>query len=306
MDVAGNNSNGVVALANRLRLVQIDFADHPEQARREYLGDEIKRALAAVLPQERERFLGELKEMFPTWDGNVDLPASDNKAQSQLDQREMSDPSFLVGRLIDVWPSLAESQKEAAVSELRVGGVLPSTKFDWPENTLAALLAKLSLNASTDIEPGRALELLTILAEFCCAVDQPVWVAWREVSGTGSPRRASSLQKTLGRFLMGDPDIPRGQVNQEIGKLRQLVAAFMASIPQAGKFATRHFAKFSPQEIEAMVNTEKKFGLLHGREATCWRKYAELAASIDEQSIDMEIRKSITDFAEQLMKGLNH
>jgi len=306
MEDAGNSSKGVAALANRLRLVQIDFADHSEESRREYLGAEIKQALSRVIPQEREHFLDELKSMFPTWDGHVDVSAAEEAPQSRWDQRELGDASFLIGRLAEVWDSLADSDKQKALSEMREAGIIPPERFQWPESPLAALRSKLPAVGTTVIEPGRALELLTLLLEFSLAVDQPVWGAWREVSGTASPRRGSMLQKILGTFLAGDPEVGRGQVTQELGKLRQLIAAFVASIPQAGKFATRHFARFAPSEIEVMVNAEKKFGLLHGREATCWRKYAELASAIDEQSIDTEIRKSITEYAQQLMKGLNH
>ena len=60
---SGNNQRSklVAATANRLRLVQSDFADEPEQVRKDYLSDEIQRALGTLIPNERKAFLEELK-----------------------------------------------------------------------------------------------------------------------------------------------------------------------------------------------------------------------------------------------------
>src|SRR5690242_9898958 len=72
---AGNNQRSklVAATANRLRLVQSDFADEPEQVRKDYLSDEIQRALGTLIPNERKAFLEELKQFFPTWDAKVEV-----------------------------------------------------------------------------------------------------------------------------------------------------------------------------------------------------------------------------------------
>ena len=52
----------VLETANRLRLIQVDFADENEQTRRDYLCEEIERALKTVLPDERSEFLQRLQE----------------------------------------------------------------------------------------------------------------------------------------------------------------------------------------------------------------------------------------------------
>ena len=57
-------SKHVAATANRLRLIQIDFADESPEVRRGYLSEEIERALAEVLPEERQTFLQELMNRF--------------------------------------------------------------------------------------------------------------------------------------------------------------------------------------------------------------------------------------------------
>src|SRR5262245_61055615 len=95
-------STRVAALAHRLRLVQSDFADAAPEARQRYLGDEIERALAALVPGERELFLNELAARFPAWDGSAP-PAAATPAstaapaaapRAATDEREMRDPSF--------------------------------------------------------------------------------------------------------------------------------------------------------------------------------------------------------------------
>ena len=55
----------LVETANRLRLIQVDFADESEQTRTTYLCEEIERALKSVLPDERNEFLERLLEKFP-------------------------------------------------------------------------------------------------------------------------------------------------------------------------------------------------------------------------------------------------
>src|SRR4051812_12239156 len=65
----------VAATVNRLRLIQVDFADQPADVRENYLTDEVEHAIAKLLPEQRGSFLQELKERFPTWDRQVDISA---------------------------------------------------------------------------------------------------------------------------------------------------------------------------------------------------------------------------------------
>jgi len=47
----------ILETTNRLRLIQVDFADQSDQTRVEYLCEEVERALKMVLPDERNEFL---------------------------------------------------------------------------------------------------------------------------------------------------------------------------------------------------------------------------------------------------------
>src|SRR5882672_1382184 len=165
---SGNNQRAklVAATANRLRLVQSDFADEPEQTRKDYLSDEIQRALGTLIPGERKAFLEELKQFFPTWDAKVEVRTEKAPVvQTKTDQGELKDPGFLVSRLGALAPALKDQQKQAIIEELRRAGLAPSAVVGWPEKEAAALRAKLQAGPKDALEPGHVLELLTLLVE---------------------------------------------------------------------------------------------------------------------------------------------
>jgi hypothetical protein len=304
----GNNQRAklVSATANRLRLVQSDFADEPEQVRKDYLSDEIQRALGTLIPNERKLFLEELKQFFPTWDRNVELGNDKQKVtvvQTTTDQKELKDPSFLVSRLVELAPSLSEQQKHAIIDKLRQVGLAPSAVVGWPEQQANALRTKLQAAPKDALEPGHVLELLTLLAELIMSLDQVVWTTWRTIAPKSAIRRPTGLQKNMARFAAGDPDVPRGQVSQDLERLRQLVAAIVAAIGNAGRqFAHNYATKFSPTEIEGLAAMERG-GMLVSKEVKNWRKYVELSAGRDEAAIESEIMEAIAAYAESLMKG---
>ncbi len=304
----GNNQRSklVAATANRLRLVQSDFADEPEQVRKDYLSDEIQRALGTLIPNERKPFLEELKQFFPTWDRNVELGNEKQKVQvvqTTTDQKELKDPSFLVSRLAELAPSLSEQQKHAIIEKLRQVGLAPSAVVGWPEQPANALRSKLQAGPKDALEPGHILELMTLLVELTASLDQVVWTTWRTIAPKSAIRRPAGLLKNMARFAAADPDVPRGQVSQDLERLRQLVAAIVAAIGNAGRqFAHNYATKFSPTEIEGLAAMERG-GMLVSKEVKNWRKYVELSAGRDEAAIESEIMEAIAAYAESLMKG---
>src|SRR2546423_9776620 len=63
------------ATAHRLRLVQADAADDPPEARAKVLSEQIREALAKVVPEQRQQFLTELETRFPVFeDGDAAAP----------------------------------------------------------------------------------------------------------------------------------------------------------------------------------------------------------------------------------------
>src|SRR3978361_230337 len=94
------------ALANRLRLLQIDYADQTEQVRRGYLTEEVRRVLAPVAPDQRPAFLADLQARFPTWDDKVDLDSPPPAAATP--GQESDDPTALVDKLVGLCKSLPD------------------------------------------------------------------------------------------------------------------------------------------------------------------------------------------------------
>jgi hypothetical protein len=297
------NGDRVAAVANRLRLLQIDFADQSEADRRGYLGEELSRALAALAPSERKQFLEELQSRFPTWDTNVRLDSGPAVSRPTFDEKELNDASFLVTRLISVAQGLSPERKAAVVDRLKEAGLAGSSGAGptWPEAQANDLRAKLQMTGRENLDPLRVLELLTQLVEVTCSLDQVVWNTWRVMSPQGTVKRPAVLQKTMARFIAGDQDVPRGQVSQDVGKLRQLIAALIGAVSQTGRFAMQHFKSFWPDEIKVLVGTSG-FGL----ESRYWRKYAELAGTMDVGAVQDAIRQAIAEYAEALIRGTGH
>ena len=300
----------VATTANRLRLIQVDFADDSPEVRAGYLADEVQRAVGKLPPDQRPAFIDELKARFPTWDGQVGLGAPAQSAaptQSAMDARELRDPSFLATRLIELAPTLIEEQKRALAARLAEVGLIQSGGGpDWPAAPLKALRTKLALTDADNLDAARTLELLSELVALTNSLDQLVWSTWKQVATKSTLKRQNPLQRTMARFAAGDQDVARANVTQDVEKLRQLTASLVAAIGQIGRqFMQRHLHKFQPDEIQALVQSEKAGGMFVSEEVKCWRKYKELSRALDEATVESEIQSAIAEYAETLIKGLS-
>ena len=298
-------SKQVAALANRLRAMQADLDDQEPDTRQDYMADEIRRSLADLTPTERAEFLAQLGDMFPTWEQNVaarDTDRGTSKAVTTMDNQELQDPAFLTKRLCDIAPHFSASQREAVIAMLARAGLVEAEAPDWPSEPLSKLSARLQFDDDQQPHAGHALELLLILSEFAISVDQIAWSMFKAMVPNSNLKRSGQIQKLLGRFLINDPDVPRGQVSQEIERLRKVNASLLSSVGHASRqFAQRYASRFSPAEIEAAVRTGPK-KMFAGFEIQCWKKYTELAASgLDEAAIDHEIKELVRQFVESVI-----
>lgn len=297
--------NLAAGTANRLRLVQVDFADQSAEVRREYLAEEVERALASVAPEQKKAFLGELMEQFPSWDAKVEVQLRNEETteRTETDRRELADPNFLVARLIEVSAGLGEPERKVLIQRLKEAGLAFASSGAWSEEAETQLRQTLRLTETT-VDADRVLEQVGLLSDFALKLDQLCWGSWRRISPKSGIRQDKRLRETLGGHIVGDPDQPRGQVAADLEKLRQLIASLVSAVGQAGRqFASRHMARFSPHEIEAMASMESG-GFLKGKDTKCWRKYVELADALTEAAIENEIMETIANYAENLMKGL--
>jgi len=286
-------------------MVQVDFADQGSDVRKEYLGEEVERALSSVTPEQRQEFLKALMAEFPSWDAKVEvqLRKEGTTDRTTTDQKELQDPNFLVARLIEQSAELGDSERKVLAERLKEAGLATVSHGAWPSEAEAQLRQALRLTEPA-IDPVRTLELVGMLSDFALKLDQLCWSSWRRISPKSNIRQDKKLQETLKRNIVGDQDVPRGQVATDLEKLRQLIASLVSAVGQAGRqFASRHVARFSPNEIEALANLEGG-GFLVSKDTKCWRKYVELADALNEAAIENEIMETIANYADNLMKGL--
>ena len=143
-----------------------------------------------------------------------------------------------------------------------------------------------------------------MLVEFVLKLEPVVWNTWRTLSPRSAVRPQGALAEKIGQFLCKDAEVSRSMVDNDLKVLQRLIAAMTTAVSRAGgQFAKHHLAKFSPPEIAALVKMEPG-SVFVSHEVKCWRKYVELAETLNEDAIDMEIRKAIVDYVESLAKGM--
>ncbi len=299
---ATNVSRRAAATANRLRLIQIDFADESPDTRREYLSQEIKRALEGILPEERKAFLEELMERFPSWDSGVEVtaPAEETVAQSPMDIAELQDPSFLLQRLIEVSKSLSEEERAALVKGLREAGLAAVEKSGWPSESEEVLRKRLSLGSRQEIDPRRLIQLAAAFAGFVLSLDKIAWKAWHTLAPKARIQHGD-MRDTICKYLAASEDVSHTDMREGIERVRQISAAIIAGFGNAGRlFGARHGNTFAPSVIQHHVSTEGG-GFLTSQKVRCWDKYCELFTAY---SVEKELNEAISSFAISLMKGV--
>ncbi len=301
-----NLKNCVLETSNRLRLIQVDFADESNETRIDYLCEEVERALKTVLPEERSEFLQRLQERFPT--GNIAvqpmLKEQEGKSISVIDEAKLQDAGFLVHSLLEIVPTLPIDQKESIIKKLQQVGLGAQVAENYSGESIEKLRAELQLGDESGFDANRLTELIVPLASFVYKLEPLVWNTWRKLSPRSGIRQSGDLRKTIGQFLSNDSNVSQEQVDNELKELQRLIAAVITAISRVGsQFAKHHLAKFSPSEISSMVKMEHR-SVLVSHEVKCWRKFLELADTLNEDSIDTEITKAIVNYVESLVKGL--
>jgi hypothetical protein len=282
----------VAALAERLRLIQADLADQEADVRRGYLRDELQRALARVVPGERAAILEELQSRFPTWDE----PAPSAPAQAQ------KDPEALLDALLNVWPTLPEVRKRQMADRLKkeLGIAAPPPQAPAPAAgptiDAAAVASVLQLGEAERLSGRHMAELLALLIEIICSLDQNIWGQWRQIAPQAAVKRPGALQPTMARFVAANPSTSRAQVREDVDRLRVMIVALVASVAQAGRFAVDNLKALAPHEIKALVGPS-----LVGAEKKYWLKYTELCESMDLNAVDTAVRRKVADYVERLV-----
>ena len=301
-----NLGDSVSETANRLRLIQVDFANDSEQTRMDYLSEEIQRILKTVEPDNRKVFLEKLMERFPTGHLGATLTGEPPQAQvrPEIEVEELKDPELVIRRLLELAPMLSDEHKELAARRLQEAGLVPpAATQNYSDEFIQDLRAKLQLGDLPDIKADRLAEMIVLLADFVFKLEPLIWNTWRMMSPRSSIRPSGSLKKTVGQFICDDSETPDKKAEHELRMLQRLIAAITTAVGRVGsQFAKRHLGRFSPSEIGTLVRMEHG-SVFVSHEVKCWRKYLELAETLTEGSIEAEIRKAIADYAESLIKG---
>ncbi|UCG49921.1 MAG: hypothetical protein JSU94_09080 [Phycisphaerales bacterium] len=294
----------VLETANRLRLIQVDFADQSEQTRRDYLSEQVEVALKGILPEERREFLERLASRFPTGSAGVHAGGDVVEGGSVGGPDVLRDTVLIVRSLVEVASELTQEQQELVLGAVGPSGGVPSGGADLSIEVLEAVRAKLKLRPEVSINGGRLSQVLVPLVEFVCKLDPLVWNMWRTLSPRSGVRRSGNLGQSMGQYSSGEAEVSLEQVEEALKHLQRLTAAVITAVGRVGgQFAKSHLAKYSPSEISALVKMERG-SVLVSHEVKCWRKYQELADTLNEDSIDTEVRKAIVDYVESLVKGM--
>ena len=205
--------------------------------------------------------------------------------------------------------SLAAGEQAGFMEALyqQAPGLPAVTQAEDVSHELAAIAQALEMPEGARPDLQRLLELLPLLISFSSTLSQLTWSAWRTIATTSSIRRGINLQKYLARCAAGDAEVTTELAGAELERLRQLIAAMVWASSEGGQqFATGHLAGFSPAEIEAAVAAESSgsFWTNKAKEASCWRKYLELAEGLEPEAIESAVRQLIVGHAEQVLKNL--
>lgn len=294
----------VVATANRLRLIQADLSDEAEDVRQQYMVDEVERSLAGIVPAERSAFLDALAACFPTWDSLVNQTDPDaGGAGDGHPAVDLDDALALAERLATLAGSLSESERRGVAGRLRDAGLSADGGDVWPEHASAGLAARLGFEESQRLDPARSVDTLRALVDCTLSLDQLMWTTWKTLAPRSELRGQGELAASMKRFLAGDQDVARGDVTAGIERLRQVTAAIVSAVGQAGQqFAGRHHERFAPEHIEEWAKQDKK--ALESLAVACWRRYRALAGEHDPATIEHEIQQQIAESAEKLMRGV--
>lgn len=300
---SGNQALAPDALAARLRAMQVDLADEPAETRRGYLADEIDSALAALVPEERTAYLEKLKDRFPAWDAvEYRVGGGEGKSAPLADEDQLNDPFFLVERLARLGAGLEESKRRALTEQLARASVLVlDSDRPWTEGSEERLTKAAPIPEGSKVDPTRVADALASVAAVCHSLDQLGWSTWKQIAPKSPMRRRAPIRETIGGFLATDQRASQPQLEEDLERLRKLVAGLVSAMSRVGPIVYEMMSAQSPEKIEQLSKLEKRWH--EGAETACWRKYQEIAGNLDEASVEAKVLEAVSAYAESLIGG---
>lgn len=284
-------------LAARLRLLQMDCADLPAAARREYIREEIARALEGMPAEKKGAFLESLAGKFPAWDTAPSPEGFGISAAGDIQERRRE--------LLEAIQSLPpESKREFFKKLMAEAGLEPEQQDASGWAVPPDLRNELGLAPDQSPAPENALRLLAMLLGEFGKLESLTWEMWSRLAPRSAVRRelppGGDFKSWFEPCLRGEAEA--AALAAVLEKTRKLMAGLLAAIPLGGKaFAEEYLVRFLPQNIEDVVHSRGVSLFGDSMEKKCWNKYKELA-HLDVESIEKKIRDAIAQQAEELAK----
>jgi hypothetical protein len=200
---------------------------------------------------------------------------------------------------------MTADEREEAAHVLRQSGLFASGAMGgWSPATERDLLDRLGADEQESPSAERVALALAEAAAFVASTDKLARKTWRELSGGMAGLPKDELGVSIRRFATGDDDISRSQLAEQLEDIRSLIAALIASIGAVGgRLGDDLTRRLSPSAIEALARQDKRWHEV-GTEAACWRRYKEVAATLDEAEIEREIKQLIVDGTRKYRHGI--
>ncbi len=291
--------------ANRIRLLQADLADVDPDVRRAHVTDEVREALSNLVPHDQEKFLEALEARFPAWESQGLVPRGDKGAEAPApvaptDLAEFNDAGFLIRQLQKLASDMSAEQRVRAAEELGRAGITTGGAGGVSADAMDRLRAALELPPDSAVDLERTVHVMATVLEKVVSLDDIAWKNWKQMSDTRRSRGRSGLAGMLGKYLVGDGDVGRSQVTDELEAFRRLSASLMLALSQSGQAAYKQLRKLHPDEIEAIIRNEKG-SVLVSQDVRCWRRYRELAGDMDSALIEAEVLRSLASWVNEWM-----
>lgn len=289
--------------ANRIRLLQADLADEDAEARRAHVADEVREALSKLVPHDQERFLAALEDRFPAWEAEgfgAHVPAESQPVSvSPTDLAEFNDAGFLIRQLQRLAGSMTPERRVAAAQELARAGITTGGGGGVSPEAMDRLRAALEVGPEVSIDLERSVQVMATVLEKLVSLDDIAWKNWMQIS-ENRRRGRSEMAGLLGRYMSGDTEVGSSQVVDELEAFRRLAASLMLALSQSGEAAYKQMRRLHPDEIEGVIRNEKG-SVLVSQDVRCWRRYRELAGSMDAAQVEREVLKSLAGWVNDLM-----
>ncbi len=281
-----------------LRFRQADFADRPDEERRSFIEDEVKRALKDIAPDRRPRFVQALADHFPT--GIINAPAVDATPSE-------NSPEALIEALVKIAPKLPKSLLADFGLRLQEAGYMEiksTTLMDAPPDDL---LKSIPLDPLQPVDLQRVYRTLAIFAEYYIGLETIIWRTWQEIAPTSPVKRDTTpmgdVKKISARYLQGDTDVSSEQIRLIVERTRKLMGGLLGAIPAGGAaFLERFLRDFAPDKIAALAKLDPK---LPGftQDAKNWNKYKKMVEDQQGQVFEEKMFEAMARKAEALMGG---